>query len=275
MGGTGIVIAGTTVAESYERCRRMQRRHDPTFYMATRRLPAAQRPAVHALYGFLRGADELVDGPRRPADADRRRAALDAWEAALRDGVRAGRSDHPVIAALVDAGARHDLPLHLLPTYVDSMRVDCADRVRIATEAELDRYMNGSAATVGRVMAPILGAPERGEDFARLGVAFQLTNFVRDVREDARMDRHYLPGVEQDEREAARRAVERARAMFAETAGLDGAAPARVGSGIRLARAVYERVLDRIEALDFEVKRRRTSLPPWQLGMAAAGAMRR
>src|SRR4051795_7586256 len=136
----------------------MQRRHDPTFYWATRRLPARVRPAVHALYGFVRGADEIVDGPHRDADPAAKRAALDAWEAELDKGIRDGRSSHPVIGALVDAGARHDLPLELLGTYMDSMRVDCGP-VRIATREELDRYMNGSAATVGRLMAPLLGAP--------------------------------------------------------------------------------------------------------------------
>jgi phytoene synthase len=106
-------------------CRRMQLRHDPTFFWATCRLPGDVRPAVRALYGYVRGADELVDGADRPADPHARRAALDAWERALDDGRSAGRSDHPVIAALVDAGQRHDLPLDELKVYMQSMRVDC------------------------------------------------------------------------------------------------------------------------------------------------------
>src|SRR3954469_25648406 len=91
------------VAQAYARCAELQRRHDPTFHVATRALPADVRPAVHALYGFLRGADELVDGPERPPTPETRRAALDAWQATLEEGVRTGRCDHPVIAALVDA----------------------------------------------------------------------------------------------------------------------------------------------------------------------------
>ncbi len=250
----------------------MQRRHDPTFYWATRRLPAETRPAVHALYGFVRGADEIVDGAAGDQSAEQRRAALDAWQAELERGVRQGGTSHPVMAALVDAGARHALPLEQLAVYMDSMRVDCGP-VRIGDDAELDRYMNGSAATVGRIMAPILGAPADAERFAALGVAFQLTNFIRDVREDLAMDRQYLPGWEEDAHAAVAQQVGRARALFATTAGLHDEMPTAVRGGMRLARAVYERVLDRVEGMDFDVLRRRASLSPWQLAAAAGGTL--
>ena len=153
------------VSASYELCRRMQRRHDPTFYLATRRLPREQQPAVHALYGFLRGADEIVDGAGRDATPAARREALDRWQATLDEGLAAGGTDHRVLAALVDAGLREQLPLGQLSVYMDSMRMDCGP-VRIDDDRALDRYMNGSAATVGRIMAPILGAPELQERFA-------------------------------------------------------------------------------------------------------------
>src|SRR4051794_26217351 len=99
------------LAASYETCRRLHRRHDPTYYWATRRLPRDKRPATHALYGYVRTADEIVDGPDRPRREDVRRAALDAWEAELDRGLAQGRSSPPVIGALVDAGRRHGLPL--------------------------------------------------------------------------------------------------------------------------------------------------------------------
>jgi len=276
---------------SYGACRRMQRRHDPTYYWATRRLPGDVRPAVHALYGFVRTADELVDGPRRPPDPAGRRAALDRLEADLEAGLATGGSSHPVIAALVDAGARHDLPLSELRAYMRSMRMDCGP-LRIDSRAELDTYMNGSAATVGRIMAPLLGSPpELRESFAQLGVAFQLTNFIRDVREDYALDRVYLPREDRDrhgvsEAEIARgevtpgfRAllageVAQARTLFAETsAAVTGVAP-RVRPGMRLARTVYLRVLDRVEAGGFDVLRRRAALNPLQLGGAAIAALR-
>jgi len=283
--------ADADLAAAYDACRRIQRRHDPTYYYATRRLPRDVRPAVHALYGYVRGADEMVDGPSRSPDPAVRRAALDGWQAALEDGLATGTSPQPVVAALVDAGRRHDLPLGELRTYMGSMRVDC-DRVRIENRAELDRYMQGSAASVGRIMAPLLGAPtELHEEFARLGVAFQLTNFIRDVKEDWELDRVYLPrdersrfGVEDhaiasghatpEFRQLLALEVERARALFHGTAPAVDGVSASVRPGIRLARTVYLRVLDRVEALDFDVLRRRVRPSPWQIGRAALGAVR-
>jgi phytoene synthase len=267
--------------ESYRACRRMQRRHDPTYYCATGLLPREVRPAVHALYGFVRGADEIVDGPDRPAPGAPRRAALDAWQAELEHGLAAGRSEHPVIAALVDAGPRYGMPLHLLPRYVQSMRVDCDEPVRIGSRAQLDDYMEGSAATVGRIMAPLLGAPEP-EPVARLGVAFQLTNFIRDVRLDWRLDRVYLPGLPEDDlragaatdplRERVAQEVARARSLFADTAAVPLAVAPGMRHGVRIARAVYARVLDRVERNGYDVLGTRVRLRPWE---AAAAALHR
>jgi len=276
---------------SYDTCRRIHRRHDPTYYLATRRLPREIRPGVHALYGFVRGADELVDGPRRAPDPATRRAQLDGWERTLHDGLASRRCSHPVIAALVDAGGRHDLPLEHLRLYMRSMRIDC-DPVRIGTWAELERYMEGSAGSVGRIMAALLGAPAgEGEHFARLGGAFQLTNFIRDVRRDYLLDRLYLPLEDRErfgvvEGEIARgeltpgvRAllalqVERARGLFEETAPAVSSVAPSIRTGMQLARAAYMRVLDRIEAHGFDVFRRRTGVGPWQLGCAAVAALR-
>ena len=272
------VVSEPRLAESYRTCRRLQRRHDPAYYWATRFLPRDVQPAVHALYGFVRGADQIVDGSRRPPPGRARREALDAWQAELERGLASGRSEHPVIAALVDAGPRHGLPLHLLPRYMDSMRVDCDERVRIASRAQLDDYMEGSAATVGRVIAPLLEAPEP-EAVARLGVAFQLTNFIRDVPVDWDLDRVYLPGLPEDDlragaaseslRERIGQEVARARGLFAETAGLALAPGMR--NGVRMARAVYARVLDRVEGNGYDVLGARVRLRPWEAARAALG----
>ena len=257
----------------------MQMRHDPTFFAATARLPRDVRPAVHALYGYVRGADELVDNAC--GSADEARAALDAWEGALEEGRRRGASDHPVIAALVDAGERHDLPLEELRVYMRSMRVDCDGRVRIASAAELDAYMDGSAAAVGRVMAPLLGSDD-ADGVARLGVAFQLTNFIRDVREDWGMDRVYLPGLPEDElargeagpgaRRAISEHVDRARTLFADSAAAPERCHPAVRRGMRLARGVYGGILDRVESSGYDVMARRTSLPPWEMALAVTRA---
>jgi phytoene synthase len=209
-----------------------------------------------------------VDGPRRPSDPAARLAALDAWEGELSSGLATGHSDHPVIAALVDAGARHDLALDELRVYMRSMRVDCG-RVRIASADELDRYMDGSAGSVGRIMAPLLDVPERFHaDFGHLGQAFQLTNFLRDVGEDWSLDRIYVPGLEDDDlaqntpalKEGVRRQVSRARATFAAAEPAIAAAPASVRSGIRMACVAYTRILDRVEALGGDVLGRRVGV---------------
>jgi phytoene synthase len=273
-------VSELQLEESYRTCRRLQRRHDPTYYWATRCLPREVQPAVHALYGFVRGADQIVDGPRRPPAGSPRRAALDAWQAELERGLMRGHSDHPVIAALVDAGPRHGLPLHLLGRYMDSMRVDCQEPVRIVSRAQLDDYMEGSAATVGRVISPLLGAPEP-EAVARLGVAFQLTNFIRDVPVDWDLDRVYLPGLPEEDlragasteslRERIAQEVARARGLFAETAGVALALAPGMRRGVRMARAVYAHVLDRVEGNGYDVLGERARLRPWEAARAALG----
>src|SRR4051794_1655443 len=284
-------VMDPALTAAYDTCRRMHRRHNPTYYWATRRLPVDVRPATHALYGYVRTADQLVDGPRRPPTPEARRAALDAWEGELARGLRHGGSPNPVVGALVDAAGRHGLRLSELEPYMRSMRVDCA-RVRIGTWEELVAYMDGSAGSVGRIMAPLLGVPERHHaDYGRLGIAFQHANFVREVAEDFRLDRIYLPredcdrfGVEEADfgrrsaspelRALVEHEVGRTRRLFAAAAPAVAAAPATVRPGIRLACAVYESVLDRVEAAGYDVLGRRMGVRPWGLPRVAVGALR-
>jgi 15-cis-phytoene synthase len=254
------------ISAAYAACRRLQLRHDPTYYWATRRLPAEVRPATHALYGYVRTADQIVDGPKRPPTPAARLAALDAWEQEL----RAGRSLHPAVVALTDAGERHGLPLDELGPYMRSMRIDCGP-VRIGSDAELDVYMDGSAGSVGRIMAPLLGMPSRFHgDLGRLGQAFQLANFIRDVGEDWKMDRIYLPGLDDEDlgcgyatprlRAVVAQQVARARALFSAAEPAVAAAPASVRNGIRLACVAYCRILDHAEAAGGDVLGRRVGV---------------
>lgn len=266
---------------AYANCRRMLRRHDPTYHLAVSRLPRERRSAVHALYGFVRGADEIVDGAGAGLRPDERRAALDEWERELERGMEAGRSDHPVIAALVHAASTCELPVTELRPYMASMRMDCGP-LRIQTREEFERYMDGSGASVGRIMAVILGAPEESERLGRLGVAFQLTNFLRDMREDYLLDRIYLPadererhGVDESDlaaatasprlRELVASEVRVARGLFAETAPAVAAAIPAARRGIGLAHAVYCAVLDRIERNGYDVLGRASRPRPWDL----------
>jgi phytoene synthase len=281
-------VMDPALREGYDTARRMLRRHDPTYYFATRRLPAELRPPTHALYGYVRTADQIVDGPRRAATPEARCAALDAWEAELAAGTG---SPQPIVRALADAAARHRLPLDELRTYMRSMRIDCAP-VRMATWEELVAYMDGSAGSVGRIMAALLAVPARHHaDLGRLGLAFQLANFIRDVREDSRLDRIYLPeddrarfGVGEADLAASRATpevrallaheVERARGLFASAGPAIASAPASVRPGVRFAIGLYGRMLDRVESMGFDVLARPAGVRVWHLPGAALEALR-
>jgi 15-cis-phytoene synthase len=276
---------------SYDHCRRLHRRFDPTYYWATRCLPEDVRPAVHALYAFVRTADEIVDGPRRLPHPDARRAALDSCDRELRHAVAGRPSADPAVNALVDAADRHELPLEELDRYFEAMRVDCGP-VRMTTWDELERYMLGSAGSVGGILAALLDVPaERRHSFVRLALAFQLTNFIRDVRQDWELDRIYLPaedlarfgvtGVEIERRDPSpgfRRTlalqVGRARELFRESGPAADLVTPGVRRGMLMARSVYGAVLDRAEQLNFDVLRRRPELPPWRLAEAVAQGLR-
>ena len=187
-----------------------------------------------------------------------------------------------MIGALVDAGPRYGMRLELLPRYMESMRSDCREPVRMGSQAELDHYMEGTA-TVGPVAAPLLDAPEEaGESLSRLGMALQLTNFIRDVGTDWRNGRVYLPGLVEEDlargaathrlREHVAQQVETARALFAETSSLDEMLPAAMRPGVRVAQAVYGRVLDRVERSGYDVVGRSTRPRPWDAVHAIARA---
>ena len=198
-----------------------------------------------------------------------------------------------MVGALVDAGERHDLPLDELGPYMRSMRVDCGP-VRISSWDELDVYMDGSAGSVGRIMAPLLGVPERYHaDFGHLGQAFQLANFIRDVREDWAMDRIYMPAEDRDRlgvaeedfgrgratpalRALVAQQVARARALFAAAEPAVAAAPASVRSGhpAGVARPTAA-ILDRAEAVGGDVLGRRVGLRARDLPGVLASVRRR
>ncbi|MEV0645951.1 phytoene/squalene synthase family protein [Phytomonospora sp. NPDC050363] len=184
-----------TLAESYAHCRRLHRRHGRTYYLATRLLPGAIRPHVHALYGFARYADDIVD--TRPGDtADERARALREWSAGFMAGLRgADPCGDPVLPAIIDTVGRFGLPVGEFEAFLASMAADLTV-TRYATYADLRGYMAGSAAAIGSLMVPILGSGDAAaaDGPAReLGYAFQLTNFIRDVGEDLDRGRVYLP----------------------------------------------------------------------------------
>ena len=184
----------------------------------------------------------------------------------------------PRVAALVDAGRRHELDLGGLDAYFESMRIDCGP-VRMESWDELERYMHGSAGSVGGILAALLDvSPERHDCFVRLALAFQLTNFIRDVREDWGLDRIYLPAEELERarlpRHAGAAGRARARAVSREPPAPPTWSAQASGAACCIARSVYGALLDRAERLNFDVLRHRTELPPWRLAEAVAQGLR-
>ncbi|WP_432169413.1 phytoene/squalene synthase family protein [Streptomyces sp. 1222.5] len=189
-------ITDETLREAYRRCRMLNARHGKTYFLATRLLPIERRPAVHALYGFARWADDIVDSLDPDFDAGRRVAALATLRESLADGLRSGRSREPVVLALADTARRYDIPHRHFGDFMAAMSADLVV-TDYPTYADLRGYMHGSAAVIGLQMLPVLGTvvprAEAAPHAAALGVAFQLSNFLRDVGEDLDRGRVYLP----------------------------------------------------------------------------------
>ncbi|MFB6205549.1 MAG: phytoene/squalene synthase family protein [Haloglomus sp.] len=173
------------------RSKAIHRRTGRTFYYATRLLPERVRHATYVLYAFFRVADEVVDD----ADgltADEQRERLET----IREAVLTGETDEDVLAAFAELRERYDIPDEEVNIFIDAMLTDI-EKSRYETYAELESYMRGSAAAVGVMMTYVMRPDDPDEALSaarRLGEAFQLTNFVRDVREDVvERDRIYLP----------------------------------------------------------------------------------
>ena len=176
------------------RSKRIQRRTGKTFHVATRLLPQRIRHPTYVLYGFFRIADEVVDAADTAPPAEQRDELDRLRAAALGDEP----TDDPVLEAFAEVCERNDIPDEDVHSFVDAMESDI-DTDRYETYAELEAYMDGSAAAVGRMMTAIMDLDAEQEAEAlphatKLGEAFQMTNFLRDVREDVvERDRIYLP----------------------------------------------------------------------------------
>lgn len=184
---------------AYEWCRALNAEHGRTYFLATRLLSPGQRPAVHALYGFARWVDDLVDEPGACQGGRPRDDQLGELQATVRTALDTGRSQHPILAALVDTATRYHLDPALFTEFMRSMRMDLTIS-EYATRAELDSYVHGSAGVIGLQVLPVLGTSvdqrEATEYATALGAAFQLTNFLRDIGEDLDRGRVYLPAEE-------------------------------------------------------------------------------
>jgi phytoene synthase len=320
----GCAPHGPALAAAYAQCRAIARREAKNFYYAFVALPAARRNAICAIYAFMRQADDLADD--ESFSRQERRARLDAWLADWRNVCQGGDSSHPVFLAVRDAVQRFAIPLSLLDELVAGVTMDLKpaspgsdetgcpilsaqsprrpERVgnqppdTYATFADLYRYCYLVASVVGLVCIRIFGYKDsRAEKLAEeTGIAFQLTNILRDVAEDAARNRVYLPledleahGVVLDSllhRPAGAPPTASERALLAEIAvraekfyesarALMPLIDRESRPALWVLVAIYHGLLKRIERADFDVFSRRATVPmPQKLGILALGLAR-
>ncbi len=301
-------VSQPRLREAYRRCRDLNARHGRTFFLATRLLAPAQRPAVHALYGFARLADDILDDLDSPLDADTKAARLQQFsERFFRGGNPVCSPHEPLIAAddemdLVLIAVHHTAALYgigpeLFRDFLASMRMDLTI-TDYPDRAALDRYMHGSAEVIGLELLPVLGTvgdvEETAPYAAALGKAFQLTNFLRDVDEDLSRQRVYLPadelsafGVDRDLLTWChdhRRTDPRVRSALAAQHNITRGIYRFAADGVPMlapwsrpcvatALTLYSEILDRIEASDFAVFSQRATVGTARRLHVAGGAL--
>ncbi len=277
-------------SSDFEECRRLHRKYGSTYYFASRRFPAEIRRRVDVLYGFVRVPDEIVDNPLALGISDPS-SALRAFRKELLQGLEGERPTQPVLRAFCDLCQEVKMSGEEPLRFLDAMEADLTVS-RYATFDELRGYMRGSASAVGLMMCHVLevecDAPVRAAAMA-LSEAMQLTNFLRDVGEDAVRNRIYLPMEDLDDfnvscdqilegvmtesfRRLMRFEIERARELYRQADAGIPKLPKATRSSIYLARVLYSRILDRIERRDYDVfsgRARTSSLEK----LAVAGAV--
>jgi phytoene synthase len=284
-------ITDPLLRESYETCRRLNAQHGKTYYLATLLLPPHKRPYVHALYGFARYADDIVDDLASTLSPAQKRAALDTWGRKFLDDLDSGGSDDAVARAVVDTVRRWDIPREHFEAFFASMAMDLVV-TEYDTYDDLYRYVYGSAAVIGLQVVPILEPlDDAAYEYAMaLGIAFQLANFIRDVGEDLDRGRVYLPMdeltmfgltrpdlerrvVDQRVRQLLRFQVARVRTLEQQARpGIDLLHPTSRPC-IDAARTLYCGIVDAVEQIDYQVfdqratvgnsRRLAVALPAW------------
>jgi phytoene synthase len=276
---TAAGITDPQLRASYEECKRLNALHGKTYYLATLLLPKVKRPFVHALYGFARYADEIVDDLASTLTDAEKAAELKTWGDGVLVGLISGESNDQVGRALIDTVNRFNIPHEHFVAFLHSMTMDLTVSEYANYEALME-YVYGSAAVIGLEMVPILGAlsPAAYEPAEKLGVAFQLANFIRDVGEDLDRGRVYLPqdelsqfGVDREMLEARKLTpeitaalkfqIERVRQLQREaTPGILQLEPASRPC-IEAASELYCGIVDEVEAIGYDIfnKRAKTS----------------
>ena len=279
-----MTIPAVEVELAYRACEDITRREAANFYYGIRLLPREKRQAMSAVYAFARRVDDIGDGG---AEAPAKLAALDAERetlATIAEGRVDGAGD-AVAIALADAGPRFDLPLEALALLIEGVELDVKD-TRYETFDELVVYCRDVAGSIGRLCLAIFtagngnGHAELADD---LGVAMQLTNILRDVREDYERGRVYLPvedlqrfscpGPREMSAELIRFEALRARQWFDRGLELVDVLDGRSASCVLAMTGIYRRILERITRQPDEILQRRISLPPWEKAWLAARSL--
>lgn len=276
--------------QSYDECKRLNALHGKTYYLATLLLPAAKRPPVHALYGFARFADEIVDDLASTLSPQEKADALRTWGDNVLADLRKGESDDLIGRALVDTVKTYSIPLDYFDAFMTSMEMDLTV-TRYKTYEDLMIYVYGSAVVIGLEMLPILGYsdPRAIEAATALGTAFQLANFIRDIGEDIDRGRIYMPlddlarfGVSEDmllKRELTPEIVEAIKYQIARVRDLQDQAEAGIQylvpisrPCIRAASELYCGIVDEIEANGYDIFNKRASTSKWRRARVAGWA---
>ena len=276
---TAAEITDPTLRASYEECKRLNSLHGKTYYLATLLLPKEKRPFVHALYGFARYADEIVDDLASELTIQEKSDLLTQWGEKVLQGLSSGDSNDVVGRALIDTVTKFKIPHEHFVAFLHSMKMDLSVTSYANYEALME-YVHGSAAVIGLEMVPILGplSDAAFEPAKKLGIAFQLANFIRDVNEDLDRGRIYLPldelaefGVNKEM--LARRIltpqivsalkfqIARVRQLQKEaTPGIQELAPSSRPC-IEAASELYCGIVDEVEKIDYQIfnKRAKTS----------------
>jgi phytoene synthase len=275
-------ISDPELAKSYAECKRLNAQHGKTYYLATLLLPPAKRPFVHALYGFARYADEIVDDLASTLSDAQKAEALEKWGSSVIADIKSGKSHDHIGAALVDTVKRFDIPISYFEAFLKSMQMDLTI-TQYQSYEELMEYVYGSAAVIGLQMLPILGtlSDEAYVAAEKLGVAFQLANFIRDVGEDLDRGRVYLP-LQELARHGVTRQMLEARSLTPEIKSALKEQIARVrqlqaeaSSGIKLlspesracieaASELYCGIVDEVEKIDYEIFKKRAKTSTWR-----------
>jgi phytoene synthase len=267
---------------SYTECKRLNSLHGKTYYLATLLLPPAKRPFVHALYGFARYADEIVDDLNSTLTDEEKAIELSTWGNKVLADIENGISHDHIGRALVDTVTRFNIPVAHFQAFMRSMTMDLTVSEYQSFD-DLMEYVYGSASVIGLQMVPILGAtsPEAYVAAEKLGTAFQLANFIRDVSEDLDRGRIYLPiaelkahGVTNEMLEervltpqitaALKEQIARVRRLQNEAApGIKLLAPESQAC-IEAASELYCGIVDEVEKIDYEIFNKRAKTSTWR-----------